>query len=436
MQITHQRILNIAIPIVLANVTVPLLSLVDTGVVGQIDSPIPIAAVGMGGLILNTTYWFFGFLRMGTTGLASQALGAQNSTEVNAILTRVLLLGGAAGLLIIALQIPLFWLAFQLSPATEAVETQARLYMQIRVLSAPAAIAIYGLNGWLIAQERTRSVLLLQIWMNGLNILLDLWFVIGQGWGVQGVAWASFLSEISALVLGLLICRNILLGRDWRNWSRVFDRNMLLRMVNVNRDILLRTLILQCISVSFFFVAADFGVVELAATHVLGQFLIVTVFALDGFAFAAETLVGQAIGARSRSGFRRSALMASYWAVGIALLLTLAIALFGNWMIELLSKSEEVRQTAVKYLPFLLLMPIVGVGSWMLDGIFIGATQTRDMRNMMAISLLVYGIALIFLVPIFGLFGLWTALLISLIARGVTLGFCYPGLEKRVLAKR
>ena len=209
MQITHRRILNIAIPIVLANITVPLLSLVDTGVVGQIDSPVPIAAVGMGGLILSTTYWFFGFLRMGTTGLASQAFGAQDSAEVTAILTRVLLLGGAGGLVIIALQIPLFWLAFQVSPATEVVESQARLYMQIRVLSAPAAIALYGLNGWLIAQERTRSVLLLQLWMNGLNILLDLWFVMGLSWGVQGVAWASFLSEISALLLGLLLCRDI-----------------------------------------------------------------------------------------------------------------------------------------------------------------------------------------------------------------------------------
>ena len=435
MQITHRRILNIAIPIVLANITVPLLSLVDTGVVGQIDSPIPIAAVGMGGLILSTTYWFFGFLRMGTTGLASQAFGARDSAEVTAILTRVLLLGGAGGLVIIALQIPLFWLAFQVSPATEAVESQARLYMQIRVLSAPAAIALYGLNGWLIAQERTRSVLLLQLWMNGLNILLDLWFVMGLGWGVQGVAWASFLAEISGLLLGLLLCRDIWRGRDWCNWSRVFDRHLVLRMVNVNRDILLRTLMLQCIFVSFLFVAADFGEVELAATHVLEQFLMVTAFALDGFAFAAETLVGQAIGARSRLGLRQSVLMSSYWAVGVALLLTLAIALFGHWTIELLSKSEEVRQTAVKYLPFLLLMPIFGVGSWMLDGIFIGATQTRDMRNMMAISMMIYGIAVVALVPIFDLFGLWTALLISLIARGVTLGMCYPNLEKRMLAQ-
>ena len=436
MQLTHRRILNIAIPIVLANITVPLLSLVDTGVVGQIDSPIPIAAVGMGGLILNTAYWFFGFLRMGTTGMASQAFGARDSAEVTAILTRVLLLGGAGGLLIMALQTPLFWLAFQLSPATEEVEAQARLYMQIRVLSAPAAVALFGLHGWLIAQERTRSVLLLQIWMNGLNILLDLWFVIDQGWGVQGVAWASFISEISALLLGLWLCQNIWLGKDWLNWSRVFDRNLLLHMVNVNWDILLRTLILQCISVSFLFVAADFGTVELAATHVLLQFLIVTVFALDGFAFAAETLVGQAVGARSRLGLRRSALIPSCWAFGISLLLTIAIGQFGNGAIVMLSKSEEVQQTAIKYLPFLSLMPVIGVGSWMLDGIFIGATQTKDMRNMMAISLLIYGIALVSLVPIFDLFGLWAALLISLIARGVTLGLRSPSLEKHVLAKR
>ncbi|MBT4566786.1 MAG: MATE family efflux transporter, partial [Marinovum sp.] len=178
-QITHSRVLKIAVPILLANITVPLLGLVDTGVVGQIKSPVPIGAVAIGAVILTTLYWLFGFLRMGTTGLTSQAVGAGNRAEVAALLSRVLLFSGLSGGLIFVLQVPLFWAAFQVSPASEAVESMARDYLRIRIYSAPAAIAVLGLVGWLVGQERTREVLYLQLWMNGLNIVLDLWFVLG-----------------------------------------------------------------------------------------------------------------------------------------------------------------------------------------------------------------------------------------------------------------
>ena len=182
--VTHRRVLNIAIPIVISNATVPILGAVDTGVVGQIRLAAPIGAVGIGAIILSSLYWVFGFLRMGTVGLTAQAAGNNNEAEVAALLTRGLLIGGLAGLALVMLQIPLFWAAFQVSPASAEVESLARSYMGIRVWSAPAAIAIYAITGWLIAQERTRAVLVVQLWMNGLNIALDLWFVLGLGWGI------------------------------------------------------------------------------------------------------------------------------------------------------------------------------------------------------------------------------------------------------------
>ncbi|MEC7257506.1 MAG: MATE family efflux transporter, partial [Pseudomonadota bacterium] len=201
--ITHARVLKIAVPIVLSNATVPILGAVDTGVIGQMGAAAPIGAVGIGTIILSSLYWVFGFLRMGTTGLAGQALGAGRHAEVTAILTRAVLIGAAGGALLILLQLPLFAGAFAVSPASDEVETLARQYMGVRVWSAPAAIAIYGVTGWLIAQERTRAVLVLQLWMNGLNIALDLWFVLGLGWGVRGVALATFLAEWSGLALAL-----------------------------------------------------------------------------------------------------------------------------------------------------------------------------------------------------------------------------------------
>lgn len=205
--VTHRRVLNIAIPIVISNATVPILGAVDTGVVGQMGLAAPIGAVGLGAIILSALYWIFGFLRMGTVGLTAQAAGNDDTAEVAALLTRGLLIGAGAGVLVVALQIPLFWAAFFASPGSPEVEGLARQYMAIRVWSAPAAISLYAITGWLIAQERTRAVLVIQVWMNGLNIILDLWFVLGLDWGVQGVAIATFLAEWSGALMGLWFCR-------------------------------------------------------------------------------------------------------------------------------------------------------------------------------------------------------------------------------------
>ncbi|MDJ0637395.1 MAG: MATE family efflux transporter [Paracoccaceae bacterium] len=429
-EITQKRVLGIAVPIVLSNATVPLLGLVDTGVVGQLGDPVPIGAVGIGAIILSAIYWLFGFLRMGTTGLTSQALGAEDQGEADALLTRALMIGFGGGLALVLLQWAIIPAAFWISPASPEVEALARDYMAIRIWSAPATIALFGITGWLIAAERTRAVLLLQVWMNGLNIFLDLLFVLGLGWGVSGVAFATFLAEWSGLGLGLWLCRDAFARPFWNDRARVLDSARLMRMAAVNSDILLRSLALESVFVSFMFFGARAGDLPLAANQILLQFLHVAAYALDGFAFAAETLVGHAMGARNPRRLRRAALLSSAWSGAIAVLFALGLAVFGPGLIDLMTTSDIVRETTREFLPWMILAPLLGLAAWMLDGIFIGATRTADMRNMTAISAIVYFLAVWALMPAFGNHGLWAALMISFIARAVTLGLKYPALER------
>ena len=428
-RVSHRRVLAIAMPIVLANATVPILGAVDTAVVGQLGEAAPIGAVGIGAIILSALYWLFGFLRLGTVGMTSQARGAGDEGEVVALLVRALLIGGGGGLAIIALQVPLMWASFRLSPASPAVEALASDYIRIRIWSAPAAIAMYGITGWLIAQERTRAVMILQLWMNGLNISLDLWFVMGLGWGVNGVAIATFLAEWSGLGLGLWLCRAAFAGPHWRNRARVFDGARLRRLAVVNSDLLVRSLMIQGIFVSFLFLGAKFDDATLAANQVLMQFLFITGYAMDGFAAAAETLVGQALGARHRITLRRAAIVTSFWGLVSNCVLALVFAVSGGWIIDVMTTSAEVREVARIYLPYMIAAPVLGWAAWMLDGIFVGATRSGDMRNMMVVSFLVYAAAAWVLMPIYANHGLWGALLISFVARGVSLGLRYPSLE-------
>lgn len=427
--LTHRRVLKIAAPIVLSNATVPILAAVDTGVVGQLGQAAPIGAVGIGGIILTSIYWLFGFLRMGTTGLAGQALGAGDRAEVAALLTRALLIGMAGGIGVVLLHPLIFYLAFLASPASAEVESLARDYMSIRIWSAPAMIALAGVTGWLVAQERTGGVLAIQLVMNGLNIGLDLWFVLGLDFGVEGVAWATFIAEWTGLGVGLWLCRAAFRVPDWHNWERVFDTHRLRQMAAVNRDIFLRSLMLQFVFVSFLFWGGDFGDVTLAANQVLLQFLYITSYAMDGFAFAAEALVAQAFGARNPARVRRASLLTAIWSLAVVLVLSAVFATFGGSVIDLMATSDAVRAEARIYLIYMVAAPLLGMAAWVFDGIFIGATRGHDMRNMMAISFVIYIVSVVSLTPVLGNHGLWLALIISFVARGVTLALRYPALE-------
>ena len=428
--LSHKRVLGVAIPIVLANATIPILGAVDTAVVGQLGLAAPIGAVGIGAIIITAIYWLFGFLRMGTTGLTAQAIGSGDKPETSALLVRGIIIGLVAGLVLIIAQVPIFLGALQLSPASMEVESLAQKYLQIRVYSAPAAIALFGITGWLIAKEKTREVLLLQLALNGINITLDLVFVLKLGWGVEGVAIATLIAEWSGLIFGLWLAREGFNNGYWKNWIQIFDRVRLIQMAKVNSDIMIRSILLEIGFVSFLFLGSSFDDATLAANQVLIQFLNISAYALDGFAFAAEALVGQALGAKNRPLFRRAVIMTSQWGLGSVILMALAFFVFGNSIINVMTTAEDVRVVSYEYLPWMVAAPLAGVAAWMLDGIFIGATRTADMRNMMFISFCIYLIALAILLPSYGNHGLWASLIIFSIARGVTLGFKYPALEK------
>jgi MATE family multidrug resistance protein len=429
--VTHRRVRAIALPIVVSNATIPLLGAVDTAVVGQLGQAAPIGAVGIGSVILVSIYWVFGFLRMGTTGLVAQARGAGEAAETGALLMRGVMIAAAAGAVFIAAQAAVFWAAFRLAPASPEVEALARVYLGVRIWGAPAAIASYALTGWLIAMERARGVLLLQVATNGVNIVLDLWFVLGLGWGVAGVGFATLSAEWSGLLLGLWLCRDAFAGAQWRDWGRVFDPARLRVMARVNGDILIRSVILQASFTSFLFLGAGLGDVTLAANQVLLQFLSITAYALDGFAFAAEALVGQTLGRRDRAGLRRAAVIASEWGVGAAVLMAAVFLAAGPWLIDLMATAPPVRAEARGYLLWVAAAPVIGIGAWMLDGIFIGATETRALRNAMGVSVVVYAVVVALLLPLWGNAGLWAALMVLNVTRGITLAARYPALEAR-----
>ncbi|MFV0303500.1 MAG: MATE family efflux transporter [Paracoccus sp. (in: a-proteobacteria)] len=429
--LTNRRVLAIALPIVLSNATVPLLGLVDTGVVGQLGQAAPIGAVGIGAVVLTSVYWVFGFLRMGTSGLVAQSHGAGDGAEVGAHLLRALVIAGGAGLAMILLQVPLFRAAFQLAPATPEVEALARDYLAIRVWGAPASIGLYAITGWLIAIERTRAVLALQLLQNGLNVGFDIWFVLGLGLGVPGVALATLIAEWLGLALGLWFARHALRATiaHARDAATLFARDKMTRFARVNGDIMIRSVVLQASFTTFMFMAAGQGDVTLAANQVLLQFLGITAYALDGFAFAAESLVGQAVGAHRPERVRHAAALTSKWGAGGAMALGAVFLLGGPAIIDLLTTSPEVRAEARHYLPWLAIAPLIGIASWMFDGIFIGATLTREMRIAMLQSVAVYAVALLILPQAFGNHGLWAALMVLNTMRGLTMARLYPRAE-------
>ena len=424
---THRTVWRLAGPIILANLSVPLLGAVDTAVVGHLPDPAYLGGVAVGAVIFGFIYWGFGFLRMGTTGLVAQAAGAGRDDEARLVLLRALAIAGAFGVGLWALQAPIFWTARTLFDASAEVEAQAALYFHVRVWSAPAALANYALIGWFIGMRNTRAALFLQLWMNGLNIVLALTFVVGLGWGVAGVATATMLSEYAAVGGAILL----LYGRlRITAGARLLERAQLMRLLTLNLDIFIRTLCLITAFALFTREGAGFGDTTLAANAVLMQFLHFLSFGLDGFAHAAEALVGTALGARNRGALRAAVRITVQWALIVALGYAAAYAVLGTPIIALLTDIAEVRATAAAYFPWLLALPLIAVWPFMLDGIFIGATRTRDMRNAMILSFAIYLAALLALKPLWGNHGLWAALVVFMTARGITLALRYRKIER------
>ena len=430
--LTHRTILAIAVPVMISNVSTPLIGVVDTVVVGQIPDPAYIGAVAVGSLVFSFVFWSFGFLRMGTTGLAAQALGAGDNDELRSVLGRALLIALVAGAGLILLQWPIREIAFVSLNGSDQVERFARDYFDIRIWAAPVTLANYALLGWFIGLGRTGIGLVLQLVLNLTNMALDALFVLGFGWGVEGVALGTLLAEVVAASLGIAIAgRNLRsIGGHW-SLDRLLSRERLRRTMAVGGDIMIRSLALVFMFVWFMAKGAEQGDVILAANAILMHFVSVGAYFLDGLAFTAEALVGRAVGAMHQADLKMAARMTTLWSAGVAVLLSLVFVGFGTTFIDVLTVDAASRVAARTYLPWAAAAPLLGVWAFQLDGIFIGATRTADMRNAMLSSLAIFLVAWWLLTP-WANHGLWAALYVHYLARIATLAYCYPKLVRSV----
>lgn len=429
--LSHRQVWMLAGPIMLSNVSVPLVGAVDTAVVGHLPEPAAIGAVALGALIFSFIYWSFGFLRMGTTGFIARAYGARDQQALADTLLRVLLLALVLGSLTILLAKPLIELSLYLLDSSERIEQMTSNYAYIRIWSAPATLCTYVFTGVFIGMQKTRYAFALQLVLNITNVLLDLLFVIGFDLGVEGVAMATLIAEYLAAAFGFYLWRApIKAAIEKFNRQRLFDRQALLALMRANGDIFVRTL---CLIFSFaYFTAqsAHMGEVMLAANAILLHLQTIMAYGLDGFAHAAEALAGSAYGARNRDIFKRAVFLTSFWAMIIAVIISLIYFLLGNFLLGLFTNITEVLDTATAYLPWMIISPLVSIWSFQLDGIFIGTGHTREMRNAMILSMVIYLALLIPLVPWLGNHGLFLGLSLFMVLRAISLGFYYP----RILA--
>ncbi|KMV68587.1 damage-inducible protein [bacteria symbiont BFo1 of Frankliniella occidentalis] len=412
---------RLALPMILSNITVPLLGLVDTAVIGHLDSPVYLGGVAVGTTVTSFLLMLLLFLRMSTTGLTAQAFGAQDKPALARALMQPLLLALLAGLLFIILKTPLTQLALSLTGGSEAVLHQAALFMQIRWLSAPATLANLVLLGWLLGVQYARAPVILLVVGNLVNILLDLWFVIGLGWGVQGAAAATAIAEYVSFIVGLLLVWRVMVlrGLSLRLLLNAWRGN-LARLLRLNRDIMLRSLLLQICFASLTVFGARLGSDVVAVNAVLLMFLTFTAYALDGFAYAVEACSGEAYGASNSQRLLSVWHAACRQSVVVAIAFSLLYALCGEQIVALLTSLQPLQQLADRYLWWQVVMPLAGVGCYLLDGMFIGATRASEMRNGMAIAAVGFALTLCS-VPWLGNHGLWLAMTVFLLLRGLTL---------------
>ncbi len=429
----HATVWQKAWPIILANAAVPLLGLVDTAVIGNFGNLAQLGAIAFGAMIFSFIYWSFGFLRMGTTGFTAQAAGARDEAEVRATLGRALVVSVGLGLGIILLQWPLGRIALVLLDGSAEVESITRAYFTIRIWGAPATLSIFALTGCLIGLGKSRLLLLVQVFLNGLNILLDVLFAGVFGWGAEGIALGTVVAEWMAVVLAASLVFKLLRQRQtdtepfWP-WQRIGDGGKMIRLMAANTDILLRTLLLLFSFAWFINQSAQFGDAVLGANHILLQLVSFSAFFLDGYAFVTEALVGEALGAKRRRDLLVAVRRSSELAALTAVILALLIVCLGDLAIAVLTDIETVRVAAGGALAWAGLYVLLSFPAFQLDGIFIGATRTREMRNASFVSVIAFMLAWWWLTPLFGNHGLWCAFVIYVCARALALAAYYPGL--------
>ena len=427
----QREVWRLAGPIMLSNLTVPLLGLVDTAVVGHLPESYHMGAVAVGSMIFGVVYWGFGFLRMGTTGLTAQAFGAGQGDELRAVLGRALLLALVFAVLLLLLQWPIGAIAFHLIKATPDVAQEGQVYYFIRILSAPATLLNYVMLGWFLGMQNARTPLLILTIVNAVNIVLDVALVSGAGMGAAGVAWASVVAEYTGLALGAMLVRRQLrqVSGQWRR-SLLLDRQAVRRLIRLNRDIFVRTLCLMFTLAFFTTQGARLGVQVLAANAVLFQLHTFMAYCLDGFAHAAEALVGRSVGSRNQQAFVEVVRGAGTAALLVSLGFAIFMAVAGQQLIGLVTDIEAVRAVAVRFLPWLVLLPLVSVWGFVFDGIYIGAMRAKEMRDAMLFSTLLVFVPAWYVLQGLGNHGLWLAFILFMAARGGSMAFMFQRLQR------
>ncbi|PML79792.1 MATE family efflux transporter DinF [Enterovibrio norvegicus] len=419
----HVRVFSLALPMVLSNITVPLLGLVDAAVIGHLDHAWYLGGVAVGSTMIAVTFWLLGFLRMATTGLTAQAWGGKDSAGLANVFLQGVTLAWLLAAVIVAVHPWVSDTVFHFSDASEQVKRYADEYFSIRIWSAPAALTNLVIMGWLLGAQNAKKPMMLVIIVNLVNILLDLLFVVVLDWKVQGAAAASVIADYTGMALGLFFVAKVwasaALPSPWAQWKK--SSAGMGRLLKLNRDIFLRSLCLQLAFTFMTFQGATLGDDVVAANAVLMNFLMLVSFAMDGFAYAMEAMVGKAIGAKDREELLATLSATTLWSFVISLFITLAFLMGGQGIVGVISDIPAVREQAAIYLPWLIAMPLVSMWCFLLDGVFIGATRGREMRNTMFISMAGF-FAIWWLLSDMDNHALWAAMLGFMALRGITLG--------------
>ena len=421
MKLRDRQILVIALPSIVSNITVPLLGLVDVAITGHLGSPAYIGAIAVGGMLFNIIYWMFAFLRMGTSGMTAQAFGARNLTEVVSVLLRALLVSLGISAVMLCLQVPVRELSLSIIMPSEEVADFTRTYFNICIWGAPAALSLFALTGWFVGMQNSRIPMIVAITQNVANILASLLLVYVGGMKIEGVALGTVLAQYIGLVVALaLLMRNYLRLNKYISRKLVITKDSLLHFFWVNKDIFLRTCCL--ILVHFFFISAGAkqGDTELAVNTMLMQLFTLYSYIMDGFAFAGEAMVGKAIGGRMRAIYDDTIRRLFRWGWGVATVFTLAYLLLGHSFLSLLTDDSNVVEVAMTYQPWTLLFPLCGLGTFIWDGVNIGATATKGMLISMASGMVVFFILYVVLVPLWGNHGLWISFVAYLSTRSIS----------------
>lgn len=433
--ITYVRVAAIALPVMLSNVTVPLQGAIDTAIIGNLGSEVYLAAVALGAGLFSLVMAMFNFLSMSTSGLSAQALGSGNMRRLLNTLIRGGIIAMGIALILVLFRSQIAGYGMMVFEGSVAAETLAQRYVEIRAFGFPAELANYVLIGWFAGQEQTRRLFEMQVVISVVNIALNVLFVIGFGWGVEGVALGTVLAAYCGLGIGLF--RVWQRGREiapkgWRlDWQRVVNRSELTQLMSLNRDIFIRSMLLVGSFLWMTRLGSQQGDTVLAANGILIHFLHISAYALDGFAIAAETLVGQALGSRSRARMRRSVIVSIIAATSIAALLSLAAIVLSDPIIRLFTNVEGVRAVASDYVIWAAMMPLLGVLAYQMDGIFVGAADGAGLRNAMIASVAIYVPLGWWMTEAYGNHGLWAATSTFLLMRAGFLIVRYPALEAR-----